>query len=73
MSVTLEPLDPPVETDDIDDVMLTSAGPHLSDRNRDDDVMRQHATWASHSVTHVSPGLIQPFSNFKNDLNFRNS
>ena len=39
MSVTQEPLDPPVGTDDVDDVMLTSAGPHLSAQNRDDDVM----------------------------------
>ena len=66
MSVTQEPLDPPVGTDDVDDVMLTSAGPHLSAQNRDDDVMltsrwRQHAVWTSHSVTRVSPGLIQPF------------
>ena len=38
MSVTQEPLDPRVGTDDVDDVMLTSAGPHLSARNRDDDV-----------------------------------
>ena len=63
MSVTQEPLGPPVENDDVDDVMLTSAGPHLSARSRDDDVMlmshwRQHATWTSHSVTRVSPGLI---------------
>ena len=39
MLVTQEPLGPPVGTDDVDDVMLTSAGPHLSARNRDGDVM----------------------------------
>ena len=54
MSVTQEPLAPPVGNDDVDDVKMTSAGPHLSARSRDDDV-------TSHSVTRVSPGLIQPF------------
>ena len=39
MSVTQESLDPRVGTDDVADVMLTSAGPHLSARNRDDDIM----------------------------------
>ena len=39
MSVTQEPLDPPIGTDDVDDVMLTLARPHLSVRNRDADVM----------------------------------
>ena len=29
---------------------------------------RQHATWTSHSVTRVSPGLIQPFSFLEMDL-----
>ena len=43
MSVTQEPLDPPIGTDDVDDVMLTSAEPHLSARNRDDDVMLMSA------------------------------
>ena len=38
MSVTRESLDPPVGIDDVADVMLMSAGPHLSARNRDDDV-----------------------------------
>ena len=37
LSVTQEPLDPPVGTDDVDDIMLTSAGPHLSARNQDND------------------------------------
>ena len=39
LSETQEPLDPPVGTDDVADIMLTSAGPHLSARIRDDDVM----------------------------------
>ena len=39
MLVAQEPLDPPDGTDDVDDIMLTSAGPHLSAQNRDDDVM----------------------------------
>ena len=39
MSVTQESLGPLVRTDDVAHVMLTSAGPHLSARNRDDDVM----------------------------------
>ena len=39
MSVTQESLGPPVRTDDVADVMLTSAGPHLSARNRENDVM----------------------------------
>ena len=48
MSVTQEPLDPPIETDDVDDVMLMSAGPRLSARNRDDDVMLTSAALAPH-------------------------
>ena len=39
MSVTQEFLDPPVRTDDVADIMLTSAGPHLSAQNQDADVM----------------------------------
>ena len=74
MSVTQEPLDPPVGTDDVDDVMLTSAGPHVLAQNRDADVMLTSACqWTSHSVTRVSPGLIQPFSFSEMDLIFGNS
>ena len=66
LSVTQWFLAPPVGVDDVDDLMLTSAGPHLSARNRDANVMltscgRQQAMWTNHSVTRVSPGLIQPF------------
>ena len=39
MTVTQEPMVPPVGTDDVDDVMLTSTGPHLLAQNRDADVM----------------------------------
>ena len=48
MSVPLEPLDPPVRTDDVADVMLTSAGPHLSAWNRDADIMLMSAAQAPH-------------------------
>jgi hypothetical protein len=39
MSVTQESLDPLVRTDDVDDVMLTSAGTHLLARNIYDSVI----------------------------------
>ena len=76
MTVTQEPPVPPIGTDDVDDVKLTSVGPHLSALNRDDDAMlmscwRQHATWTSHSVTRVSPGLIQPYPIFRNGFNLQ--
>jgi hypothetical protein len=45
MPVTQESLDPLVGADDVDDVMLMSAGTHLSARNRYDNVM---LTSASH-------------------------
>jgi hypothetical protein len=45
MLVTQESLDPLVGTNDVDDVMLTTAGTHLSARNLYDSVM---LTSASH-------------------------
>ena len=70
MSVTQELLDPPVGTDDVDDVMLTSAGPHLSAQNRDDDVMC-HVDQSQRDT--CQPRINSAFSIFRNDLNFRNS
>ena len=75
MSVTQEPLDPPVGTDDVADVMLTSVGPHLLAQNRDDDVML--TTSACHMDQSqrdaCQPRINSVFFIFRNDLNFRNS
>ena len=72
MSVTQEPLDPPVGTDDVDDVMLTSAGPHLSARNRDVDVMLTSACHVDQSQRDTcQPRINSAFSIFKNGLNLR--
>jgi hypothetical protein len=74
MSVTQESLDPLVRTDDVDDVMLTSVGTHLSARNHYDNVMltsASHVDQPQHDM--CQPRIIQPLSNFRNDLNFGNS
>ena len=74
MSVTQEPLVPPVGMDDVDDVMLTSAGPHLSARNRDDDVMLTSACHVDQSQRETcQPRINFAFSIFRNDINFGNS
>ena len=74
MSVTQEPLDPPVGTDDVADVMLTSARPHLSAQNRDDDVMLTSACHVDQSQGDTcQPRINSAFSIFRNDLKFGNS
>ena len=74
MSVTPEPLDPPVRTDDVADVILTSAGPHLSARNQDADVMLTSACHVDQSQRDMcQPRIKSAFSIFRDDVNFRNS
>ena len=74
MSVTQEPLAPPVGMDDIDDVMLTSAGPHLLARNRDADVMLASACHVDQSQCDTcQPRINLAFSIFRDELNFGNS
>ena len=69
MLVTQEPLDPPVGTDDVDDVMLTSAGPHLSARNRDDDVMLTSCHVDQSQRDTCQPRINSAFFIFKNGFN----
>ena len=72
MSVTQEPLDPPVRTDDVADVMLTSAGPHLSARNRDDDVMLTSSCHVDQSQSDTcQPRINSAFFIFREDLNLQ--
>ena len=74
MLVTQEPLDPPVRTDDVADIMLTSAGPHLSARNRDADVMLMSACHVGQSQRDTChPRINSAFSIFRNELNLGNS
>ena len=74
MLVTQEPLDPPVGIDDVDDIMLTSAGPRQSAQNRDDDVMLTSACHVDQSQRDTSqPRNNLAFSIFRNELNFGNS
>ena len=70
MSVIREPLDPPVRTDDVADVMLTSAGPHLSARNRDADIMltsASHVDQPQHDT--CQPRINSAFFIFRNGFN----
>ena len=72
LSETQEPLDPPVGTDDVDDVMLTSAGPHLSARNRDADVMLTSASHVDQPQRDTcQPRINSAFFIFKNGINLR--
>ena len=72
MSVTQEPLDPPVGTDDVDDVMLTSAGPHLSAQNRDADVMLTSASHVDQPQRDTcQPRINSAFFIFRNGINLR--
>ena len=70
MTVTQEPPVPPVGTDDVDDIMLTSAGPHLSARNRDADVMLMSASHVDQPqrVT-CQPRINLAFFIFRNGIN----
>ena len=61
-------------TNQDDDVKLMSAGPTCQPQFSLDDAMltscwRQRATWTSHSVTRVSPGIIQPYPIYRNGFN----
>ena len=61
-----ESLDPPVGIDDVADVMLTSAGPHLSARNRDADVMLMLASYVDQPQRDTcQPRINSAFSHFQ--------
>ena len=58
--------------DNVDDVMLTSAGPHLSARNRDADVMlmsASHVDQPQHDT--CQPRINSAFFIFRNGFNIR--
>ena len=63
---------PPVGVDDVDDVMMTLAGPHLSARNRDADVMLTSASHVDqpHDDT-CRPRINSAFFIFRNGFNLQ--
>ena len=63
---------PPVGVDDVDDVMLTSARPHLSARNHDADIMLTSASHVDQPQRDTcQPRINSAFFIFRNGINLR--